>query len=360
MSNVLEYRNDPKVQQLLNDPRVQAANSFRSFFDNMRKVAKEKGLEDVVKHLLTKGDAGYQVHVSLIDEEPGFNPRDYNDPEVRESIDLLADRYAKDQFVEDITATIRDGRVLVREGHTRRHAFRKAVTELKAPIVRLSLRPFSGDKAEEDLIPITSNSGNRLRPIAAAMIMARQIERHGKTPKEVAAALGKTETHVRQSLKLLEMPENMQDLVRKNLIAPDLALELVNEHGINAYEIATEAMREGAESASKGEVKKDVEGDQKPAQRITRKKLERGTPAAIKLNKKSKEHLWSTLDTLVGKIGDEVPEKATVELTREEIESLKNLHKGFHEQMHGKPEDGENAEAETEGDTEKAEESNDA
>lgn len=340
MSQALEYRNDPQVQELLNDPRVMAANSFRSFFDNMRKVAKEKELLDVSKHLLSKGDAGYQVHISLIDEEPGFNPRDYNDPEVKESIDLLAQRYASDQFVEDITATVRDGRILVREGHTRRHAFRKAVIDLGAPIVRLSLRPFSGDKAEEDLIPITSNSGNRLRPIAAAIIMARQIERHGKTTKEVASALGKTETHVRQSLKLLEMPENMQDLVRKNLIAPDLALELVNEHGINAFEVAAEALDENkGEAPSEAATGEEPEADQKPAQRITRKKLERGTPAAIKLNKRSREHLWNTLDTLVGKIGDEVPEKAVVELTREEVESLKTLHKGFHEQMHGRPEE---------------------
>lgn len=333
MSKTLDYRNDPQVQQLLSDPRVQAANSFRSFFDNIRKVAKEKDLGEVAKHLLAKGDAGYQVHVSLIDEEPGYNPRDYSDPEVRESVDLLADRYARDMFVEDITAIVRDGRVLVREGHTRRLAFRKAVAELGAPIVRLSLRPFSGDRAEEDLIPLTSNSGNRLRPIAAAIIMARQIERHGKTIAEVAQALGKTDTHVRQSLKLLEMPENMQALVRENRIAPDLALELVGEHGINAYNVAV-----GSPASQEPEGEQQTAEQPAPA-RITRKKLVQGTPAAIKLSKKSKEHLWSTLDTLVGKLGEEVPDKATVELTREEIESLRNLHQGFHEQIHGKPEE---------------------
>lgn len=342
MGNVLDFRHDAGVQKLLNDPRVLGANSFRSFFDNMRKAAKDLNMEDLAKQLLSKGDAGYQVHVSLIDEEPGFNPRDYNDPEVKISIDLLAGRYANDQFVEDITATIRDGRILVREGHTRRHAFRKAVSELNAPIVRLSLRPFSGGRDEEDMIPLTSNSGNRLRPIAAAVIMQRQMERHGKTPKEVAKALGKTETHVRQSVKLLEMPQNMQDLVRQNRIAPDLALELVIEHGIQAYEVAQGAIEEDAEPASTNETKTDV----KAPKRITRKQLVKGTFAAMKLNKKSKEHLWSTLDTLVGKFGGDVSEKVTVELTREEIESLRNLHQGFHEQIHGKKDEAEESAAE--------------
>lgn len=337
MNDVLNYRENPDVQKLINDPRVLGSNSFRSFFDNMRKVAKELDLLDVSKHLLSKGDAGYQIHASLIDEEPGFNPRDYNDPEVQESISFLAERYAADQFVEDITAIVRDGRILVREGHTRRHGFRKAINELNAGIVRLSVRPFSGSRDEEDLIPITSNSGNRLRPMAAAVIYQRQIERHGKSPAEVAKAIGKTETHVRQTLKLLDMPKDMQDMVRKNQIAQDLALELVNDHGINAVAKAQEAL---ADETVAGEVQHDGQ-DKAQAQaapkRVTRKKVEKGTSAAIKLNKKSKEQLWSTLDRLAGKLESSSTGKAVIELDEDEIQALKNLHSGFHEQIHGKP-----------------------
>ena len=349
MSSILQYRNDPQVQTLLNDPRILGSNSLRSLFDNLRRVAKDNDLGDVAKSLFSKGDAGYQIHVSLIDEEEGFNPRDYSAPEVQESIRILTDRYANDQFVEDITVVVRDGRVLVREGHTRRKSFRKAIEERGANIVRISCRPFAGTREEEDLIPITSNSGNHLKALEAAQIMQRQVERHGKTLQEVAKAIGKTETHVRQSLKLLEMPANMQKLVQDGFISSALALELVAEHGINAHEVAVSAVSTDREHDDAAGV--NSETPEKPEKRITRKNLDKGTPAAIKLNKQGKTQLWSTLNSLATKL--DVPEghseSVTVTLTADEARQLKDLHAGFHKQIHGDNQGTDESESEPDG-----------
>lgn len=339
MTSILDYRREPDVQKLLNDPRVLGSNSLRSLFDNLRRAEKDLGLKDLAKTLMSKGDAGYQIHVSIIDEEPGYNPRDYNAPDIQESIGVLTDRYANDKFVEDITTIVRDGKVLVREGHTRRLSFRNAIENHGAQIIRIGARPYTGDRAEEDLIPITSNSSNRLKPIEVAVLLQRQIDRHGKSMAEIAKAIGKTETHVRQTIKLLEMPENMQELVRRGQIAPDLALELVSEYGINAAEKAMSALDEASSAAgATDEAGSDQAATGKaPAPRITRKKLQKGTPAAIKLTKSSKENLWNTFDSLASKLGQSTAagEKVTVELDQEEVKRLLELHETFQKQING-------------------------
>lgn len=312
MSTSLDLINDTDVQAILADPHVRGANSLRKYFDSIRSAAKAIGKPELAAELITKGDDGFTIHVALIDEEEGYNPRNYERPDIAETVTILAERYAGGMHVDPPTVVVRNGKVFVREGHTRRMGWRKGIAEMGANIKRISVIKFKGSALDEAMIPLTSNQKNDLTPLEKAEMIRRGIEQHGQTVKEMAKAVSMSENHIRNHLKYLELPADMQQLMTDDRIAPDLALELYSMHGADAY---AEAMK-----ALETDVKVETQGQavSKKAGRVTRQKVFGGTPAALSFNKARKQAVWSTVNSLAERVTgnvDDLPDDADVQLS---------------------------------------------
>ncbi|MEQ1618850.1 MAG: ParB/RepB/Spo0J family partition protein, partial [Terricaulis sp.] len=94
-----------------------------------------------------------------------------------------------------------------------------------------------------------------LNPIEEAQGFHALIERFGRTQLDIAEAVGKSRPHIANLLRLLQLPDDLQDMVRDGrlsagharaiLTAPDprgLALRVINE-GLNVREIERLAQR---------------------------------------------------------------------------------------------------------------------
>ncbi len=94
-----------------------------------------------------------------------------------------------------------------------------------------------------------------LNPIEEAQGFHALIERFGRTQQDIAEAVGKSRPHIANLLRLLQLPDDLQDMVRDGrlsagharaiLTAPDprgLALRAINE-GLNVREIERLAQR---------------------------------------------------------------------------------------------------------------------
>ena len=69
-----------------------------------------------------------------------------------------------------------------------------------------------------------------LTAIEEAQAFARVMERRGLTQRDMARHAGVSQSHVAKRLKLLKLPESLQQAVTEDVLAPAKAVELVSEH----------------------------------------------------------------------------------------------------------------------------------
>lgn len=189
--------------------------------------------------------SSYRVDVDLIQEEDGFNVRDYEAAE--EHIESIKKAYQSGAFVPPLIVQVKDNRIILRDGHCRIRAARRAReegTELK----RLEVIEFTGDELDQTMLLLSSNSGKPLDTLARAKVYQR-LSRMGLSNKEVAERVNTSVVHVSQALTMLEMPEKLKDQIRDELVSPTLALDLYREHGSEAVDVVDEAAKEASSVA---------------------------------------------------------------------------------------------------------------
>lgn len=266
MSN-LDFCNNSLVKSIIEDKRVKGTNSLRTFHEAVTKVAREIDRIDIAKQIITKGTDGFKVHPSLILEEEGFNPRNYATERIQESIDYLSRAYRDGDYVDPITVVCRDGRILVREGHTRRLSFRHAIENMAAELERVKVVEFTGSQLEEQLIPLRSNSGNDLRPHEKGVLMHRMVERFNKTEAEVAKLFNVSIQSVSQTLRYFELSRDVQKLVEMDIVSLKLATEAHDQFGADAAEKIRERMAEAEEKQAQKEERQRKRAEQAAAKR---------------------------------------------------------------------------------------------
>lgn len=219
--------------------------------------------------------------LDLFEEEPGFNPRNYERPKVKAHIEKLAKAYIAGKSLPPLVVQVIDGRLIVRAGHCRRLAARLA-RERGAPIVRLNCIEMKGDEDAQDAMLITSQDSLDLTPIERARVYQRSINR-GRTPDQIAESFNMSGKHVKEELELLELPQAMQDLVEEDVIKPYLARKLFRLHGGDkAMSIIQEQL---AEQEDEGDDQQPLLTDTAPARKprkITEKQLTASMPLKIK------------------------------------------------------------------------------
>lgn len=169
--------------------------------------------------------------------EPGFNPREaiigdecYRIEPVKSLIVAVRQAYKDHRHVDPIKVVKRGNKYYVRQGHCRSKALFQAIDE-GAVIVTITVILLPDDNlALGYLENFTGNRANSLGPVARAQGLKVAIEEHGFSVKELAEHFCCTQTAIRNSLKITEMPTALQLLIIKGLITQTFALQLMVEN----------------------------------------------------------------------------------------------------------------------------------
>lgn len=251
-----------------------------------------------------------------IHEIPGFNPRDYDRPETQAHIRSLADAYKDGRYVPPITVQVVNGEICVREGHCRRRGMLLAIKE-GADLGQQPMIEFRGDEAEADALVVTSQSGMKLTMLEVAAMYQRMANR-GKTEAEIASLVGKTAQHVRQTLELHTLPDEIKSLIQQGVVSSSMARDYFNEHGMSAIEM----LKDGVEVALKSGKSKLMPKDLKKEPIAKKPRAPRIAPKMVLSMRQHIESLGSKLESTKTLREDG---SALVELTSEEIAGIREL-----------------------------------
>ncbi len=175
----------------------------------------------------------FRVDPRIIEEEEGFNLRDYEDPDVIAHIEGFARAYMAGQHVPPLLLrTGADGQILVVEGHCRRRGALLAI-ERGADIKFLDALSFRGNDAERVNVMIKSAEGLRLKPLDIARGYLR-LRRFGNSNVEIARDQGVTPARVEQLLLLATANSDVHEQVKSGRVAVEAAIDAVRKYGDDA------------------------------------------------------------------------------------------------------------------------------
>lgn len=177
-------------------------------------------------------------HVRLTEVEPNKNqPRKrFDDAEIQ----TLADSIREHGLIQPITVrTIVDGRYQIVAGERRWRACKMAgVSEIPIIVRELS----DEDTAKIALIENVQRAD--LNPIEEAAAYKQLIEQYGVTQETIAKMVGKSRSVIANSVRLLNLPEEVQDMLKNDEISVGHAKALA---AIEDEETMIEVARKAAE-----------------------------------------------------------------------------------------------------------------
>lgn len=217
----------------------------------------------------------------LIEEEVGFNLRDYDRQDTVEHIEKLCSAYTEGEQMPPLMVKVVGGRLFVRDGHCRLRAIRLAMSR-GVPIRRVPVIEVKGNREQSDLLLLTSNSGLKLTPVQLAKGYAR-LKNYGYSSVEIGKRIGLSDTHVRETIRILETPTELQRMIENYEIAAHVAMKLWREKGDEAVTF----LRNAKNSVLAAQVVPDIEDDdveerstegiaEEPKVRLTSKQLSGG------------------------------------------------------------------------------------
>lgn len=194
---------------------------------SLKSMAANPGCDGVKKTDL------FRVDPRLLDEEDGFNLRDYGAPEVIAHIEGFADSYANGRYVPPLVVrTTSDGRIVPVEGHCRRRGALLAI-ERGVALAFVDCVSFKGGDSERVEVMLRSAEGLALKPLEVAMGYLR-LSRMGYPNPKIAEVMRKTPARVEQMLLLATANHDVHELVRSGSVTADVAIEAIREHRENA------------------------------------------------------------------------------------------------------------------------------
>jgi ParB family chromosome partitioning protein len=183
----------------------------------MQKKALGRGLESLIPGLAANKPAGGEavITISLSKIKPNrFQPRlNFN----KEKLQELAESIKTHGLAQPIlvTPSIAPGEYEIIAGERRFRASKLAgLKDIKA-IVKQS----ADDKQKFDLALIENLQREDLDPVEEAKAFKRLIEEFNHTHEEIAAVLGKNRSVITNTLRLLNLPEDVQILITEGKIS---------------------------------------------------------------------------------------------------------------------------------------------
>lgn len=193
----------------------------------------------------TKG-IQWKVPVSDLVVLPGLNVRadseSYRAHVSRIARSILAEGFYPDKPLAVFTSD--DGRIIVRDGHTRLRAVHEAIT-LGAQIETIPcVTALPGATMEDFTIGLVkSNEGRPLLPIEIAVVCKR-LAGWGWSPEKIGERLDYTGRYVEELLGLIAAPSALVDLVTAGTVSASTAMKAIKQKGSKkAAEVIVEAVK---------------------------------------------------------------------------------------------------------------------
>lgn len=186
----------------------------------------------------------FRIPPLLIQEEEGFNARDYSDPEVIAQIESFASAYENGAFVPPLIVRMdpTTGIVYAVEGHLRRRGALLAL-ERGVELTHLDVVVFRGNDVDRMALMLTSAQGLPLKPL---MIANRYLKmtRLGLDAPEIAKRVSRSQNYVEGMLLLATANSDVHKLVTEGSVKATTAIEAVRKYGEGAGKILAEKLDE--------------------------------------------------------------------------------------------------------------------
>ncbi|CAN7647521.1 hypothetical protein LJR129_005042 [Acidovorax sp. LjRoot129] len=202
--------------------------------------------------------------------EPGFNERDYNDPDVIAQIEGFCAAFMAGEFVPPLVVRIDPltGLFYLVDGHQRQKGALLAI-ERGFEIEHLDCIPFRGNDVDRVVVQLTSERGLKLKPLGIALNYLK-LHRMGKKNSEIAARVNRTVTHVESMLVLATANADVHELVKAESVSASGAIEAVKAHGEKAGEFLSGKLVQ-AKAQGKSTVKASAIKDWAPPRKMALK-----------------------------------------------------------------------------------------
>lgn len=182
--------------------------------------------------------------------EENFNVR-IQGPALEAHIDAIKASIMMGDIPPPIAVRCVDGKIIVRDGHCRLEAYRRAI-RAGTPVEFIDAIEWRGSDLDAIVYMVKSAGGKPLDPLEVAQAYKR-LRSFNWTEAKIAERFSKTDTHVRQMLLLADAEHTVQEMVRAEKIAASTAIKILQRHGTNARRIIDAAVAE-ATAAGKQKV----------------------------------------------------------------------------------------------------------
>lgn len=215
----------------------------------------------------------FRLPLSAIKIKSGWNARDVTTEAYQIGIRDLALSIASVGVKEPLTGYMESGEFFLSNGHRRVEAINLANLEMldadhQITEVLVNTEPSTADDADRILSMIVRNSGVPFTPMENASVFKRLIDA-GLSVMDIAKKSGLTDTRIRQTLDLLNLPDKMKEHVSEGRISAETAKKVIARVGGDESD---EVVRRGLErAAGKGrkratpkDMSEDLVGDKPP------------------------------------------------------------------------------------------------
>lgn len=268
----------------------------------------------------------FMIDPRVIEEEEGFNVRDTFDPtywerpEIKAHVRGLADSYKSGAYVPPMVVKVKNGTPYLRAGAHRLRGVMLAISE-GADIVKVPVVESRGDEIAETIFIAKENGGQPLSALSLSVIYGR-LQGWGYDLKRIAQVFGKTSEHVRQTIKLRDLPVALKRLIADGVVSASYASQLYDEHGDQAAKVIEETVQQQIAQNEASQISKKKDAKIK----VTKKNISTGKP----LPKKLVSELQSRFVGLAEKFTASTPEAdgsviITLKMQQSELDVLLKL-----------------------------------
>lgn len=181
------------------------------------------------------------------------------------------------------------------------------------------------DDRQNAIVAIIENMQREdLDPIEEALGLRSMTEKYGFTQEQVSASLGKSRTYIANSIRLLKLPEEIQQYVSSGQMSAAHGRTIINiPDKKKQKEIADKIIRNDLSVRATERLAEKVKDELKPDRKRRKPKTESKDPAVSAETQAVERELMTLLGTKVRINGDE--SKGKIELEYYSIEELNRL-----------------------------------
>lgn len=175
----------------------------------------------------------FMVAPETIEVEKGFNAR----PIDRDHLLSLVDSMRNGTIMPPVVVRVKDGRVLLVDGHHRRDAVIYGIQHgILSRDQKLGCVQYRGDEADCITLLLTSSQGLPLTPLQAGVQYQKLANDHSLTTANIAARVGRSVQHVADMRILAGAGDDVAALVNAGQVSAATAVKAVRKDKAGAAE----------------------------------------------------------------------------------------------------------------------------